>query len=181
VSVRSGPSSERDPDAHQTFMRLAEASLAPSYRLAAHLLGDPTDAEDATQEALLLAWRSWPRLRDPERFGAWFERILVNACYQRMRRRRRAPTVDLPEDIGSDRDQLAASLARDSVGRALLGLTPEQRIVVVLRYWRDLSIEEIAERLGIPSGTVRSRLHYALQALRADIDRPPSQPVEVQP
>jgi RNA polymerase sigma-70 factor (ECF subfamily) len=179
VSVRSGPSSERDPDAHQTFMRLAEASLAPSYRLAAHLLGDPTDAEDATQEALLLAWRNWPRLRDPGRFGAWFERILVNACYERMRRRRRAPTVDLPDDIGGERDQLAASIARDSVGRALLGLSAEQRIVVVLRYWRDLSIEEIAERIGIPSGTVRSRLHYALQALRTDIDRPPSPAAEV--
>jgi RNA polymerase sigma-70 factor (ECF subfamily) len=179
VSVGSGPTSERDPDAHHAFMRLAEASLAPSYRLAAHLLGDPSDAEDATQEALLLAWRSWPRLRDPERFAAWFERILVNACYERMRRRRRGPTIDLPEEIAGDRDQLAASIARDSVGRALLNLSPEQRIVVVLRYWRDLSIEEIAERVGIPSGTVRSRLHYALEALRVDIDRTPSRATEV--
>ena len=76
MSVGSGPSSERDADAHQVFMRLADASLPTSYRLAAHLLGDTSEAEDATQEALLLAWRGWPRLRDPERFGAWFDRIL---------------------------------------------------------------------------------------------------------
>jgi RNA polymerase sigma factor, sigma-70 family len=162
-------------------MQLADASLATSYRLAAHLLGDPSDAEDATQEALLLAWRGWPRLRDPNRFGAWFDRILVNVCYERLRRRRRSPTVALPEEVGSGMDQVAASITRDSVGRALLGLTPEQRIVVVLRYWRDFSIEEIADRLGVPSGTVRSRLHYALRSLRADIDRPPSRPGEVQP
>lgn len=181
MSVGSGPTSERDADAHQAFMRLADAALANSYRLAAHLLSDPGDAEDATQETLLLAWRGWPRLRDPERFGAWFDRILVNVCYERLRRRRRSPTVALPEEIGAGKDQVAASIARDSVGRALLGLTPEQRIVIVLRYWRDLPIEEIAERLGVPSGTVRSRLHYALEALRADIDRTPSRPGEVQP
>jgi RNA polymerase sigma-70 factor (ECF subfamily) len=162
-------------------MRLAEASLATSYRLAAHVLGDPAEAEDATQEALLLAWRGWPLLRDRERFGAWFDRILVNACYERLRRRRRSSTVAMPAEVGGGRDELGASVARDVVGRALQGLTAEQRIVVVLRYWRDLPIEEIAERLGIPSGTVRSRLHYALEALRADIDRPPSHSVEVLP
>ena len=161
---------------------LADASLATSYRLAAHLLGDPADAEDATQEALLLAWRGWPRLRDPERFGAWFDRILVNVCYERLRRHRRSPTVELPEEVGVVVDAAATTLARDSVGRALLGLTPEQRIVVVLRYWRDLSIEEIADRLEVPSGTVRSRLHYALRSLRVDIDRPPpTRPDEVRP
>jgi RNA polymerase sigma-70 factor, ECF subfamily len=171
VPVGSGSTSERDEDAQTAFMRLAEDSLATAYRLAAHLLGDAGDAEDATQEALLLAWRGWPQLRDPERFAAWFDRILVNVCYQRLRRRRRASTVTLPEDVGGGSDEVAASVARDSVGRALLGLPQEQRVVVVLRYWRDLPIDEIAERLGIPSGTVRSRLHYALRSIRADIDR----------
>jgi RNA polymerase sigma-70 factor (ECF subfamily) len=163
-------------------MRLADASLPTSYRLAAHLLGDPSEAEDATQEALLLAWRGWPRLRDPDRFGAWFDRILVNVCYERLRRHRRSPTVALPEEVGGIADVAAGALARDSVGRALLGLTAEQRVVVVLRFWRDLSIEEIADRLGVPSGTVRSRLHYALRSLRVEIDRPSqARPDEVRP
>lgn len=182
MSVRSGPTSERDPDAHQVFMRLADPSLPTSYRLAAHLLGDPTDAEDATQEALLLAWRGWLQLRDRDRFGAWFERIVVNVCYERLRRRRRSPTVELPDEVANRvTDEMASSVARDVVGRALGSLTPEQRVVVVLRYWRDLSIEEIADRVGIPSGTVRSRLHYALQSLRTEIDPPSASRAEVQP
>jgi len=79
-------------------------------------------------------------------------------------------------------DVAGASLARDSIGRALVTLTPEQRVVVVLRFWRDLSIEEIAARLDVPSGTVRSRLHYALRSLRAEIDRTPqARPDEVRP
>jgi RNA polymerase sigma-70 factor (ECF subfamily) len=181
VSVGSGPRSKDDPDAHEAFMRLANASLSTSYRLAAHILGDPGDAEDATQEALLLAWRGWPRLREPERFGAWFDRILVNVCYERLRHRRRSPVVALPDDIGGGQDQVPGAIARDSVGRALVGLTPEQRIVVILRFWLDLSTDEIAERLGVPAGTVRSRLHYALQAIRTEIDGAPSHPGEVQP
>jgi RNA polymerase sigma-70 factor (ECF subfamily) len=153
-------------------MQLADAALAGAYRLAAHLLTDRTDAEDAIQEALTFAWRGWPRLRDASRFDAWFDRIVVNVCYERLRGRRRGGAVagQEPGDIPAV-DQIGAAVARDAVGRALLSLTPEQRIVVVLRFWRDLSIEEIAERVGIPSGTVRSRLHYAMQRLKADIDR----------
>jgi RNA polymerase sigma-70 factor (ECF subfamily) len=154
-------------------MQLADTALAGAYRLAAHLLTDRTDAEDAVQEALALAWRGWPRLRDATRFGPWFDRIVVNVCYERLRGRRRAGPMTEPDPgVVISSDQIAATVARDAVGRALLNLTPEQRIVVVLRYWRDLSIEEIAERVGVPSGTVRSRLHYAMQRLKADIDRP---------
>jgi RNA polymerase sigma-70 factor (ECF subfamily) len=154
-------------------MQLADAAVAGAYRLAAHLLMDRTDAEDAIQEALTLAWRGWPGLRDASRFGPWFDRIVVNVCYERLRGRRRAGSITTADPgLASATDQTAAAAARDAVGRALLSLTPEQRIVVVLRFWRDLSIEEIAERVGIPSGTVRSRLHYAMQRLKAEIDRP---------
>jgi RNA polymerase sigma factor, sigma-70 family len=163
-------------------MRLADAALPGAYRLAAHILSGPTEAEDAVQEALVLAWRGWARLRDADRFGAWFDRILVNVCYERLRGRKRSRSDVLPSELGAKAaDPVAAAVARDAVGRALLNLTPEQRIVVVLRYWRDLSIEEIAERVRIPSGTVRSRLHYALRSLRSDIDRLETHPVETEP
>lgn len=178
----TGPLPLDDEDTQAAFMRRADACLATGYRFAVHLLIDPHEAEDATQEALALAWRAWPRLRERDRFGAWFDRILVNACYDRMRARRRRPTVDLPDDLAlTTVDTFAGPDARDAIGRALVALNPEQRMVVVLRYWRDLSIEEIADRLGVPSGTVRSRLHYALRALRAEIEPEPGRPAEVRP
>jgi RNA polymerase sigma-70 factor, ECF subfamily len=162
-------------------MRLADAALPGAYRLAAHILSDRSEAEDAVQEALILAWRGWARLRDANRFGAWFDRILVNVCYERLRGRKRSPSDVLPPELGAKpTDPFAPAVARDAIGRALLALTPEQRIVIVLRYWRDLSIEEIADRVRIPSGTVRSRLHYALRTLKADIDRTETHSVEAE-
>ena len=155
-------------------MQLADAALPGAYRLAVHILSDPTDAEDAVQETLVLAWHGWPRLRDADRFGAWFDRILVNVCYERLRGRKRSRSVVLPPQVGSQPgDPFASAVARDAIGRAMHALPPEQRIVVVLRYWRDLSIEEIAERVGIPSGTVRSRLHYAIRTLRSVVEVEP--------
>jgi RNA polymerase sigma-70 factor (ECF subfamily) len=146
------------------------------------VLGDRTEAEDAVQEALVLAWRGWARLRDATRFEAWFDRILVNVCYERLRGRKRAPSEILSPDAPLPaKDAFAPALARDAIARALPKLTPEQRIVVVLRYWRDLSVEEIAERVRIPSGTVRSRLHYALRTLRAELDDEPVRTFEVEP
>lgn len=178
----TGSDSRGGPDTHQDFMRLADAALPAAYRLAAHILSDRSEAEDATQEALVLAWRGWPRLRDAARFGVWFDRILVNVCYERLRGRKRSPVEALPPELGAKPgDPFAAAVARDAVSRALVALTPEQRIVVVLRFWRDLPIEEIAERLRIPSGTVRSRLFYALRTLKAEIDRAEPHSMEAKP
>jgi len=95
----------------------------------------------------------------------------VNTCIEHLRRQARRPQSTLPEDADiADRDTLAGSVARDAIGRALGRLTPEHRAVVVLRFWADLSTDAIAERLGVPAGTVRSRLHYALGALRAELE-----------
>jgi RNA polymerase sigma-70 factor (ECF subfamily) len=180
VSVGPGSDSESGEDTHREFMQLADTALLGSYRLAGHILADRTEAEDAVQEALVLAWRGWPRLRDATRFDAWFDRILLNVCYERLRGRKRLRSEVLPGELaGTGTDPFGPAIARDVIGRALHALTPEQRIVIVLRYWRELSIEEISERLRIPSGTVRSRLHYALRTLRSEIDDAASGPVEV--
>ena len=159
------------PGRDQAFTVFIGPRLDRAYGLAWHLLGHAADAEDACQEALLAAWSAWPRLRDPARFDAWFDRILVNTCIEHLRRHARRPQSTLPEDADiADRDALAGPLAMDAIGRALGRLTPDHRAVVVLRFWADLSTDAIAERLGVPGGTVRSRLHYALDALRIELD-----------
>lgn len=156
------------------FVRLVQPELPGAYRLAGYLLRDATDAEDATQEALTRAWQAWPKLREAERFAAWFDRIVVNVCHDRLRERRGVRVLELDEEIAAlphARDPFREALARDEVGRLVRTLSPDQQIVVALRFWRDLSLEEIADRLQLPLGTVKSRLHYALRALREELDR----------
>ena len=169
--ARSTGESVEWPGRDEAFSVLVGPRLDRAYGLAWHLLGRAADAEDACQEALLAAWSGWPRLRDPARFDAWFDRILVNTCIEHLRRQARRPQTTLPDEPDiADRDTLAGPLAMDAIGRALGRLTPEHRTVVVLRFWADLSTDAIAERLGVPPGTVRSRLHYALGALRIELD-----------
>ncbi len=138
------------PEREVAFQALVGGRLDRAYGLALHIVGNAGDADDACQEALLAAWSAWPRLRDPGRFDAWFDRILVNTCLEHLRRRRRRPQAMLSEEPDvADRDVLAGTVERDAMA-----------------FWADLPTEAIAERLGIPPGTVRSRLHYALDALR---------------
>jgi RNA polymerase sigma-70 factor, ECF subfamily len=159
------------PGRDQAFAVIIGPRLDRAYGLAWQLLGHAADAEDACQEALLAAWSAWPRLRDPARFDAWFDRILVNTCIEHLRRQARRPHLTLPDDPDlADRDSLAGSVDRDAIGHALGRLNAEHRAVVVLRFWADLSTDAIAERLGVPAGTVRSRLHYALGALHAELE-----------
>jgi RNA polymerase sigma-70 factor, ECF subfamily len=170
--------SQAEPPRSALFMQLADRELGRAFRTAGYILGNASDAQDVTQDAILRAWKAWPNLRNPDRFGPWFERILVNACLDRIRRRHGVRLVDLDGAPPLQAtDPFSAELARDEVGRALAALPPEQRIVVVLRFWRDLSLEEIAERLGLPVGTVKSRLHYAIRAMRSTLD--PVGPPEV--
>lgn len=156
------------------FIRLLNAALPGAYRLAGYLLGDATEAEDATQEALEKAWHAWPKLRERDRAGAWFDRIVANACKDRLRRRRGIRVLELrDEPAGAPQavDPFREALSRDEVGRLVRVLPPDQQIVVALRFWRDLTLDEIAERLELPLGTVKSRLHYAMKALRRQLDR----------
>jgi RNA polymerase sigma-70 factor (ECF subfamily) len=155
----------------EAFAAFDDPRLLQSYRLATLILRDRDEAEDATQEAIARAWSSWKTLRDPDRFDAWFDRILVNVCRNRMRHVRTIRVVALDDAHEMQAaDSHGSTLARVTLEPAFARLNPEQRIIVVLRFWRDLSVEEIAERLGVPEGTVKSRLHYALKALREAIE-----------
>jgi len=156
------------------FRGLIEAELDRAYRLATVILGDRYDAEDAVHDAAEAAWRRWSDLRDEQRFQAWFGKIVVNACRDRLRRRRRRRLVEIPRLVLDKEHPMAPDAAdalalRDVLRRAFDALSPEERIVVVLRYEADLTVPRVAELAGIPEGTAKSRLHHALRKLRAVI------------
>ncbi len=151
----------------RAFRLFDEARLLKAYRLATLVLRDRDEAEDATQEAIGRAWDAWASLRDDTRFEPWFDRILVNVCRNQLRRRRIVPMVSLDGALDvSVPDRSGQIVDRIALERAFANLTPDQRIVVALRFERDLTVEQIAETVGIPAGTVKSRLHYAVKALR---------------
>jgi RNA polymerase sigma-70 factor (ECF subfamily) len=165
-------------DRATAFAALLDRGLDSHYRLAAVILGDPIEAEDAVHDAAVVAWRGFARLREPDRFEAWFSRILVNGCRDRLRVRRRRPVVVaipvldgtvMPTTVWPDAD--AAVLTRDLLERAFATLDPEHAIAVSLRFYADLTVPQIAQRLGIAEGTVKSRLHHALRRLRAAVER----------
>ena len=164
------PSIVRDRAFDPVFAASLEGELAMAYRLAGYLLADSAEAQDAVQEASVRAWRGWARLREPDKFHAWFSQILVNVCRTRLSQRSRRRTLDIEDVDLESGDPFRASLAKDAIGRALSCLSRELRMVVVLRYWGELSLAEIADRLKIPVGTVKSRHHAALQALRRRIE-----------
>jgi RNA polymerase sigma-70 factor (ECF subfamily) len=153
------------------YVRAARAEAADAYRLAGYLLGDAIEAQDAVQDALIKAWRSWSNLRNPEAFRPWFERIVVNVCRDRMRRHRTLRMVDLDAagDVESA-DPFGSMFAGEEVAGAVARLGRDHQIVIALRFWRDLTLEQVAETLGVPVGTVKSRLHYALAALRTELN-----------
>ncbi len=158
--------SEADASRNATFLGASRPALDRAYRLAGLLLADAHEAEDAVQDALVVAWQSFGTLREADRFEAWFDRILVNGCRDRLRRRKIVRFV--PIDVGIDpagRDPFAEFIERDALLAGLIRLSPDERIVVVLRFWADLPLDAIAERLGWPLGTVKSRLHRALERL----------------
>ena len=152
------------------FIAGAGPVLDHAYHLAGILLGNAHDAEDAVQDALAAAWQGFDRLREVDRFPAWFDRILVSVCRDRLRRRGTVRFV--PIDVSIDPaggDPFRELIERDALLVGLARLTPDERIVIVLRYWADLSLDDIADRLGWPLGSVKSRLHRALARLRAGL------------
>jgi RNA polymerase sigma-70 factor (ECF subfamily) len=159
-------------DREKGFSSILDIELGRAYRVAGHILGNAAEAEDATQEALAKAWVSWQTLRAPDAAQGWFWRILVNSCRSRLRTRQTHGVRDLAEAADMPTaDPFVASLARDVVGRAMSALNDEQRVTVVLRFWGDLTVPEIADRMRVRQGTVKSRLHSALSVMRRDLER----------
>lgn len=154
----------------EAFAQIATQVSDRLYAIALRMLRDADAASDALQTALVSIWRQLPDLRDPERFEGWAYRILIRSCQaDRRRARRSVVTVELqPSDAGIGDSQLSVAV-RDEIDRAFQRLTHDQRAILVLSYYRDLPIAEVAEILGIAPGTAKSRLHYARQAMRAAI------------
>jgi RNA polymerase sigma factor (sigma-70 family) len=157
---------------HDAFARLVASSIGRLNAIARLILRDYGLAEDSVQDAFVDAWRSLPGLRDPDRFDAWMTRLLVRSC-QDTRRRARRRAVELPLLANDDldiADHQAAFAVTDQLERGLRDLTVDQRTVIVLSFYLDLPIAEAASVLGVPAGTMKSRLHRALTALRATVD-----------
>lgn len=155
-----------EPDRSVAFAQLVDRDLDRAYRIAGVILGNSHDAEDATHDAVVQAWRSFGALRDGAKFEGWFQRILVNVCRDRLRKRRRSPVTELRvAGSRSVADRFAGVDDRLALDRAFEQLSPDQAITVALRFYVDLTLEDVAVRMGVPVGTVKSRLHAALRTL----------------
>ena len=167
---------------HDAFAELATRSIGRLTAAARMILRDEYAAQDAVQDTLLEAWRSLPGLRDPDRFDAWFRRLLVRACFARVRRRRaigdaeiRLTPADEPATLGGER----ALALHDQLERSMARLPADQRAVVVLVYYLDLPLAEASQALGIPIGTTKSRLNRATNSLRAAIEADEREPARI--
>ena len=156
----------------EAFASLAVAIGARLHAVSHRILRDIDLAEDATQQALVAIWRDLPQLRDPARFDAWSYRLLVRACYAEGRRSRAwSPNLRiLPADEPSDSGGFDAIIQRDQLETAIRRLSVDHRTVLVLHHYADLPLERVAQILEIPIGTVYSRLHHAMRAMRAALD-----------
>ena len=153
------------------FDMLMSDALDRLYALARLILRDTDLAEDAVQESLIHCWRELPRLRDPARFDAWLNRLLVNAATDQHRRRRRFQAlVSVIPDSSVQRDFSIEFAVADELRMAFERLRIEHRAVLVLHHYIGLSAAEIADVLEVPTGTIKSRLHYAAEAMRAAVD-----------
>jgi RNA polymerase sigma-70 factor (ECF subfamily) len=161
---------------HDAFAELARAAVVRLDQAARLILRDPELARDAVQEGLIRAWRDLPKLRDPDRFDAWLHRLTVNSCIDQKRRRRRRPIeVELTVIHAPAISDMSGALAdRDQVDEVLRHLDERTRAVVVLHYFLAMPLTEVAATLGLPVGTVKSRLHRALGEMRVAIATEPA-------
>jgi RNA polymerase sigma-70 factor (ECF subfamily) len=155
----------------EAFSQIAYQLSPRLFPVAQRILRDYHRAEDATQQTLIQVWRKLPRLSDPDRFDGWAYRILLNACYAEARKSRRHPDdLRLLETDSAIGDSALNVADRDALERAFDRLSGEQRAVLVLQYYLDMSHPQIADMLGVPLGTVKSRASAGRQALRAALE-----------
>jgi len=157
---------------HDAFAVLASAAIFRLDAAARLILRDPDRAKDVVQETLVRAWRDLPTLRSPDRFEAWLHRLLVHACIDEARRlrRQRLDVVLYPIDSPAVDDASSQMADRDELERGFSRLEPEARALIVLHHYLDLPLPEVAIAMHIPLGTAKSRLHRALQSMRAALD-----------
>ena len=155
------------------FNELAASSIGRLYGIAQLILRDPDRASDATQEALIAAWRDLSALRDSSRFEAWTYRLLIRACHREARRHRHRRTIEIrevPLDDQPGGNDLSMLVDRDELERGFRRLDVAERAIVVLHHVEGFPLADIADVLGIPLGTVKSRLHRSLRTMRAALD-----------
>ena len=156
---------------HEAFEVLAASAGDRLYTIARLVLRDAHLAEDAVQEALVHAWRHLPTLRDPDRWDAWLRRLVVNACADQGRgRQRRAAEVRMIRIEPIVQDDTRSFDDHDQLEQGFGRLKPDQRAAVVLHFYLGLTVPEVADALGVPVGTAKSRIHYATEALRAALE-----------
>ena len=154
------------------FEQIVNVSFDRSHAVAMRLLRDSQLAEDAVQQAMVNVWRDLPRLRDPSRYDAWSYKLLVRACYAEFKR---APKWMPAIEEGSPTeprtgDQYGVVIDRDQLELGFRRLSMDHRAVIVLHHYLDLPLDEVGRVLGVPTGTVKSRLHRALAEMRAALE-----------
>ena len=164
------------------FEQIVNVSFDRSHAVAMRLLRDSQSAEDAVQQAMVSIWRDLPRLRDPARYDAWSYKLIVRACYAEYKRAPRwMPGIEegSPTEPRTG-DEFRPVVDRDQLDRGFRRLSMDHRAVIVLHHYLDLPLDEVGRILGLPTGTVKSRLHRALAEMRAALEadeRPATTPV----
>ena len=154
------------------FTELGRGQIDRLYAIARLILRDGDRAHDATQEALISAWRDLKGLRDPDKFEPWIRRLLVNACYREARkekRRTRAEGQVRPIDTESA-DPAHLTADRDELGRVFMTLEPDQRALIVLHYYLGLPVQDTAQALSLPVGIVKSRPNRTKTQMRGTLE-----------
>jgi RNA polymerase sigma-70 factor (ECF subfamily) len=153
------------------FQRLADQRLDASYRLATAIMRDDGEAKDAVHDAVVLSWKRYSSLRDPSKFDAWFDRIVVNVCRDRLKASKYRRAADIGQVEGFTTPDLTFQVHRRIVvGEALAGLKPDDIVVIVLRHFLDLQIDDIAALLDIPVPTAKGRLRAAMSRLQQQLE-----------